>query len=135
MSSLLFATLLAALLTPVQAADEALPANVGQPDYYGRLDMAGYPQPQLVFRKALAIDPVEADRPSLYLRVAPGQARQWRKHCRAYQACNQQVYFVQDAWYTREYVPRFAARGGAQVGPGGALHPVGSRPIVPAQTR
>jgi len=39
--------------------------------------------------------------------VPPGHARNWRKHCREYNACGERVYFVQNNWYDREYVPRY----------------------------
>ena len=37
----------------------------------------------------------------------PGHAKYWSKHCRAYNACDERVYFVQDSWYEREYVPLY----------------------------
>jgi hypothetical protein len=47
------------------------------------------------------------DRPLIYLRVPPGHAKHWGKHCREYNACGERVLFVQDNWYNREYVPRY----------------------------
>ncbi|MES2182625.1 MAG: hypothetical protein V4493_11065 [Pseudomonadota bacterium] len=47
------------------------------------------------------------ERPPIYLRVPPGHAKHWDKHCREYNACNERVYFVQDDWYNREYAPRY----------------------------
>ena len=44
---------------------------------------------------------------TIYLRVLPAEAKDWRKHCRKYIACGQPVYFVQDAWYTDVYVPQY----------------------------
>ena len=41
------------------------------------------------------------------LRAPPGHARNWSKHCRRYNACNQEVYFVQDGWYNNQYAPRY----------------------------
>ena len=46
-------------------------------------------------------------RPPIYLRVPPGHAKNWRKHCHKYNACGERVYFVQDNWYSREYVPHY----------------------------
>jgi hypothetical protein len=34
-----------------------------------------------------------------YQQVPPGHARNWRKHCREYNACGERVYFVQNDWY------------------------------------
>jgi hypothetical protein len=42
-----------------------------------------------------------------YQDVPPGHARNWRKHCREYNACGERVYFVQNDWYSREYVPHY----------------------------
>jgi hypothetical protein len=47
------------------------------------------------------------EREPIYLRVPPGHARHWAKHCREYNACGERVFFVQDDWYNREYVPRY----------------------------
>ncbi|MNN39992.1 hypothetical protein D3C81_1540490 [compost metagenome] len=48
----------------------------------------------------------------IYLRVPPGHAKHWSKHCRKYNACNQEVYFVQDSWYNNQYVPRYRQQHG-----------------------
>lgn len=97
----------ATLAAPVYAADIGLSLTVGQPGYYGRLDIGDYPPPQVIYRQPRIIERVSFDRPPIYLRVPPGHARNWRKHCRKYDACGEQVYFVQDNWYAREYVPRY----------------------------
>jgi hypothetical protein len=47
----------------------------------------------------------------LYLRVPPGHAKHWRKHCREYNACDRQVYFVQERWYNDVYVPQYREHG------------------------
>ena len=47
------------------------------------------------------------DRPPIYLHVPPGHAKHWRRHCGEYNACGERVFFVQDGWYNREYVPRY----------------------------
>jgi hypothetical protein len=31
--------------------------------------------------------------------VPPGHQKNWKKHCRDYQACGVPVYFVKDEWY------------------------------------
>ena len=51
--------------------------------------------------------PVGVVRQPVYLRVKPGHAKDWRKHCRKYDACGQPVYFVQDDWYSTVYVPQY----------------------------
>ena len=114
MKRFLIATVVAAatatattITTPVLAADVGVSVSIGQPGFYGRLDIGGYPQPQVIYRQPIAIERVPKDRPPIYLRVPPGHAKNWSKHCREYNACGEQVFFVQDNWYNREYVPRY----------------------------
>lgn len=98
----------ATVTTPALAADVGVSINIGQPGFYGRLDIGDYPQPQVIYRQPRVIERgVPADRPPVYLRVPPGHAKNWKKHCREYNACGERVFFVQDKWYNREYVPRY----------------------------
>lgn len=93
--------------TPAVAADVGVSVSIGQPGFYGRLDIGDYPPPLLIYRQPMIIERVQMDRPPVYLRVPPGHARNWKKHCQEYNACGEQVYFVQDSWYQREYVPHY----------------------------
>ena len=77
----------ATLSTTAQAADVGVSVSIGQPGFYGQLDIGGYPPPQVIYRQPR----VSYDRPPLYLRLPPGHARNWSKHCGTYNACNQQV--------------------------------------------
>jgi hypothetical protein len=111
------AKLLAASLLALSAsafASSNVSISVGQPGFYGRIDIGDYPAPQLVYRQPVIIErPVRyVESAPIYLRVPPGHAKNWRKHCHAYHACGQRVYFVQDRWYTNEYVPRYHQRHG-----------------------
>lgn len=102
------AVIVAATFTPqVFAADVGVSVSIGQPDFYGRLDIGGYPQPQVIYRQPIMVEPVPMDREPVYLHVPPGHAKHWSKHCREYNACGERVYFVQDNWYNREYIPRY----------------------------
>jgi hypothetical protein len=96
------------------ASDVGVSISVGQPGFYGRIDIGDYPAPQLVYRQPVIIErPVHyVETAPIYLRVPPGHAKNWAKHCRHYNACGQRVYFVQDGWYNREYVPRYRERHG-----------------------
>ena len=105
---LLTATVVAAALcAPAWAADAGISVGLGQPGFYGRLDMAGFPSAQVTYSQPVSVERVAADRPPIYLRVPPGQARHWLIHCHEYNACGERVLFVQDHWYTREYAPRY----------------------------
>jgi hypothetical protein len=106
--SLIAVTLLAtAITTPAFAADVGISVSVGQPGFYGRLDLGNYPQPQVIYRQPMIIQQAARDRPPIYLHVPPGHAKHWAKHCREYHACDERVYFVQDNWYQHDYVPYY----------------------------
>jgi hypothetical protein len=100
----------ATVTTPALAADVGISISIGQPGFYGRLDIGDFPTPQVIYRQPVAVERVPADRPPVYLRVPPGHAKHWRKHCHEYNACGERVYFVQDDWYNRVYVPGYQKR-------------------------
>ena len=104
---LIAAAIAASVVTPAIAADVGVSISVGQPGFYGRLDIGDFPQPRVIYPQPVIIQPVPMDRPPIYLRVPPGHAKHWRKHCHEYNACGERVFFVQDNWYNREYVPRY----------------------------
>lgn len=93
--------------SPAFAADVGVSVNIGQPGFYGRIDIGDYPQPQVIYRRPIVIEQVPMDRAPIYLRVPPGHAKHWSKHCGKYDACGERVLFVQDNWYNREYSPRY----------------------------
>lgn len=72
------------------------------PGVYGQVQFGNAPPPPLVYAQPMLIEPQAAPPPPVYLHVPPGHARNWRKHCREYNACNRPVYFVRSA----EYEPR-----------------------------
>ena len=108
--------------TPALAADVGVSVSIGQPGFYGRLDIGDYPQPQVIYRQPMMIERAPMDRPPIYLRVPPGHAKHWSKHCREYNACGERVFFVQDKWYNREYVPRYQQQHGDRQGGGRDEH-------------
>lgn len=106
----------ATLGTPALATDVGVSINIGQPGFYGRLDIGGFPPPVLLYPQPVVIERVPVARPPLYLRVPPGHAKHWRKHCHEYGACGERVYFVRDDWYNHEYIPRYRERHGHRHG-------------------
>ena len=107
MKSLCLVLAAAALSTPALAGtDIGVSVGISQPGFYGRIDIGSvgaapvliYPQPVLI----AAPRAVVVQRP-VYLRVPPGHAKNWRKHCAHYDACGQPVYFVQEDWYQKHY--------------------------------
>ncbi len=98
--------------TPVLAADVGVSISIGQPGFYGRIDIGNnYPQPLLIYREPIAIQRVPVGAQPIYLHVPPGHAKNWSKHCRKYNACGQSVYFVQDNWYNDVYVQHYKEHG------------------------
>ncbi|MBP5986262.1 MAG: hypothetical protein KA538_03670 [Azonexus sp.] len=112
MKRFLFAVAIAAaILSPAaQAADVGVSVSIGQPGFYGRLDIGGFPAPVLLYPEPVMIQAVPYGRPPLYLRVPPGHAKHWHKYCHRYHACGERVYFVRDEWYQREYSPVYRER-------------------------
>jgi hypothetical protein len=77
------------------------------PGVYGQVVLGNRPPPPLVYAQPVVVEPV-AGAPvvqPLYLHVPPGHARNWRKHCHEYHACNRPVYFVKSAEYEPGYRP------------------------------
>lgn len=107
MKRLFAAAALAALTTPAVATDVGVSISVGQPGFYGRIDIGGFPQPRVIYRQPVIVERITVARPPIYLRVPPGHAKHWSKHCHEYNACDERVFFVRDDWYSREYVPRY----------------------------
>jgi hypothetical protein len=110
MKNLLFAAALATASLTGTAAEVGMSLSVGQPGFYGQIDIGGYPPPPVIYRQPRVGYYVQPDRPPLYLRVPPGHAKNWSRYCGKYDACNERVYFVKDNWYRNEYAPRYRDR-------------------------
>ena len=100
---------LAASALPAFAADVGVSVSVGQPGFYGRIDIGNAPPPVLIYPQPVVIQKVYVAQPPppLYLHVPPGHAQKWSKHCQKYDACSRPVYFVKDDWYNNVYVPHY----------------------------
>jgi hypothetical protein len=105
-------TCAAAFAAPALATDVGVSVSIGQPGFYGQIDIGGFPRPALLYPQPVLIERVPVARAPGYLRVPPGHAKNWGKHCYQYNACGERVYFVRDDWYQREYVPRYHERHG-----------------------
>ena len=105
---------LATLVSSALAADVGVSVSIGQPGFYGRIDIGNVPQPQLIYATPVIIQtvPVGVVRQPIYLRVPPGHEKKWSKHCRKYNACGRPVYFVQQDWYTNVYAPDYRSKHG-----------------------
>ena len=114
LKSFLCGAALAAAVAPALATDVNVSVSVGQPGFYGRIDIGAFPPPVLVYPEPVVVQPVPVGvvRAPLYLHVPPGHAKNWRKHCKKYDACGYPVYFVQDRWYNEIYVPVYREKHG-----------------------
>jgi hypothetical protein len=112
MKCLGLAFLLLVVSAPAWAGDGGVSISVGEPGFFGRIDIGDAPPPLLVrpqpvtvvrAREGVVEEPV-------YLHVPPGHEKHWRQHCGEYDACGRRVYFVQDRWYNEVYVPHYRER-------------------------
>lgn len=111
MKRLLLALVLGATLFSAPASAQ-VSVSIGQPGFYGRINVGGFPEPALLFPQPMMIQHVPEGRPPLYLRVPPGHSNNWGRHCGRYRACGERVYFVRDDWYSHEYAPRYREQHG-----------------------
>ncbi len=93
-------------VAPAQAADVDVGVSIGisQPGVYGRIDIGRFPQPQVIVAQPVIVQrPVQEVRVQpVYLWVPPGHRKDWKKHCRDYNACGVPVYFVRHDWYDQK---------------------------------
>lgn len=103
--------LIAAVLMSAAAGSMAqtVDINLGNSGYYGQLDLLNLGKPPVIYQKPMWIDQTVPNQGQpVYMRVPPGHAKKWDKHCARYNACGQRVLFVQDSWYNNTYVPQYA---------------------------
>ncbi len=90
------------------ATDVGVSVSVGDSGFYGRIDVGTMPKPPpVVYQTPVVVQPAQfpAERPPIYLRVPPGHAKHWKKHCHKYDACGERVFFVEERWYSEVYAP------------------------------
>jgi hypothetical protein len=123
MKKMLFAIMTIFFAVSAQAADVGVSVTIGQPGFYGHIDVGNFPKPELVFPKPVVIVPAPvnvAPPPPVYVHVPPGHQKNWKRYCHQYQACDRPVYFVRDRWYNNVYVPEYQARHGRKGGKQGS---------------
>lgn len=104
----LFVLCLPALLAGPARAQGMVSLSMGQPGFYGRIDISdGYPQPPLLLPNAVMGNPGVYTGQPVYMHVPPEHAHYWGSHCHRYGACDWMVYFVDNSWYHSTYVPGF----------------------------
>ncbi|MFL6657555.1 MAG: hypothetical protein ACJ8GW_05755 [Massilia sp.] len=113
MKKLLIAALLVASASGAMAQNIGI--QIGGPGYYGTIELGNSRPPPVVYRQPMIIErDVRYVGEPLYLRVPPGHAKDWRKHCGHYNACGRPVYFVQDSWYNNTYAPSYRRSHGEE---------------------
>lgn len=108
---ILAALMLSGLGLQAHAADVGVSVSIGDPNFYGRIDIGNFPQPRLIYPEPVIIQRGGNYSP-VYMRVPPGHAKDWKKHCKHYDACGRPVYFVQDDWYEHDYAPAYREKHG-----------------------
>ncbi len=104
-SRLMLVALLASLPAVAGAADVGVSINIGEPGFFGQINIGNAPRPEVIYPEPVYAEPVPPGMrvEPLYLRVPPGHEKHWAKYCREYHACNRPVYFVREDWYQRAY--------------------------------
>ena len=99
----------ALMVTATAGAVAQISIPLGNSGYYGRIDLGNLGAPPVIYQEPMLVERPRNYRPvaPTYLRVPPGHAKKWSKHCAAYDACNRPVYFVQDSWYNNTYAPQY----------------------------
>jgi hypothetical protein len=112
MRTFLLAATLAAAAVPALAQTN-VSVTIGDPNFYGRIDIGNFAPPPVVYAQPVIVQRVvRYEPPVVYLRVPPGHQKHWDKFCGRYNACGQRVYFVRDDWYLRDYAPRYREEHG-----------------------
>jgi hypothetical protein len=102
------AALLAAAIPALAQTNVSI--SVGQPGFYGRIDLGDGGRPPVVYEQPVVVEQprfYQAAPAPVYLRVPEGHRKHWNHWCGHYNACGQRVFFVQDNWYTNTYAPRY----------------------------
>jgi hypothetical protein len=111
MKRLLTAMALAAasITAPALAAEFGVSVAVGEPGFYGQIDVGNYGRPAVIYSRPITITRGRygTSLEPLYLRVPQGHSRDWKRYCGRYDACGRPVYFVRNDWYSNVYAPRY----------------------------
>ncbi len=119
---LMAATLVAISVAPSHAADVGVSVSIGQPGFYGQIDIGDYPRPRVIYEEPVIIERRRVVEQPVYIRVPPGHRKDWKRYCGRYGACGRPVYFVRDDWYNNDYAPRYRERHGDHDDHGGRGH-------------
>lgn len=122
MKRFLIGALASLFLTTAYAADVGISISLGQPGFFGQIDIGDYPPPRLIYAEPVIIEHVVVVEQPIYLRVRPDHAKHWETYCSEYRACGQRVYFVEDSWYEDVYVADYHKKHGNEGNHGNKKH-------------
>lgn len=91
------------------ALAEGVSVRIGEPGFYGRLELGDAPKPVLVSPSPVIIEREHPGTPA-YVYVPAEQQRDWANNCSKYAACGRPVYFVEERWYNDVYVPHYRSK-------------------------
>lgn len=113
MKRLILAAIAAVVTAPTFAGDVSATIAVGQPGFYGQINIGDFPRPAVIYAQPVWVQraPRVVYVEPIYLHVPPGHEKHWSKHCAKYDACGRPVYFVREDWYQTQYVPHFQKQG------------------------
>ena len=107
---MLFAALLVVAtgsITPAGAADVGVSINLGEPGFFGEIDLGNAGRPRVINEQPVVVQRRYRGLAPMYLRVPADHQRNWARYCDRYNACARPVYFVRDDWYRNTYAPRY----------------------------
>ncbi|HMB74180.1 MAG TPA: hypothetical protein VKQ06_11455 [Gammaproteobacteria bacterium] len=96
-----------AAYTSPALADVGISVRIGEPGFYGQLDIGYVAPPRLLYSQPVVVVERYRHVEPIYLRVPYEHSRRWNRHCARYNACARPVYFVRDDWYRDVYAPRY----------------------------
>jgi hypothetical protein len=99
--------LTAAVCTTPAFADVGISLRIGEPGFYGQIDIGHFGTPRLVYSQPVIVVDRHRHIEPIYLRVPHDHSRHWDRYCGRYNACARPVYFVRDDWYRDVYAPRY----------------------------
>jgi hypothetical protein len=97
----------AACAAPALAGDVGVSISIGEPGFYGQLDIGNAYRPRVIYSEPVVIERRYRNVAPIYVRVPVEHSRHWSRYCGRYNACARPVYFVRDDWYREVYVPRY----------------------------
>lgn len=103
MKNILLGLSAALLGAAAHATDVGVSVQIGQPGFYGRIDIGNVAPPPVVVAQPVWVQRRPVNVAPVYMRIPPGHQKNWAKHCARYNACGVPVYFVREDWYQERY--------------------------------